>query len=129
MPVVTGTIDNPTGGTNVYQVNRGQLSGGAGGTTGDREITVLPATMLYLLLILRLGQTPISAVELSLKSWPMKEAIHLVWASARRGNVRRLDVLCWDQWHVQIAPVLLLIITVLTGHLDPPHVTMGRHKK
>lgn len=35
-PVVTGTFDNLTGGLNAYQVDRGQLDGGAGGTTGGR---------------------------------------------------------------------------------------------
>lgn len=35
-PVVTGPVDNPSGGSNVYQVNRGQLGGGAGGTTGGQ---------------------------------------------------------------------------------------------
>ena len=33
-PVVTGTTTSSTGGTNVYQVNRGTLDGGAGGDTG-----------------------------------------------------------------------------------------------
>jgi hypothetical protein len=35
-PVVTGTLDNPSVGSNVYQVNRGQVEGGSGGITGGR---------------------------------------------------------------------------------------------
>lgn len=35
-PVVTGTLDNLSIGSNVYQVNRGQVDGSSGGITGGR---------------------------------------------------------------------------------------------